>query len=127
MLPDPAQPGAWIVRMGTTDQSHVDPENPTHLEFDYMQRIAVHLDHHAPVGERYRVIHLGGAGLTLARYVAHTRPTSPQIVCEPDAALTELVRAPCRSAGMCGCGSARSTDGPGWAACATATPGWDCR
>lgn len=92
LLPDPAQPGAWIVRMGTTDQSHVDPGDPTRLEFDYMQRIAVHLDHHAPAGERYRVVHLGGAGLTLARYVAHTRPTSPQIVCEPDEELTAAVR-----------------------------------
>lgn len=92
VLPDPAQAGNWLVRMGTTDQSHVNPDDPTHLEFDYMQRIAVHLDHHAPAGERYRVVHLGGAGLTLARYLAHTRPTSPQIVCEPNEALTAAVR-----------------------------------
>ncbi len=37
--------------------------------------------------------HVGGGAATFARYVAHTRPGSPQIVLEPDAALTELVRA----------------------------------
>ena len=35
------------------------------------------------------VSHVGGAAMTLPRYVAHTRPGSPQIVLEPDAALTE--------------------------------------
>ena len=81
-----------MVRAGGADQSWIDPEDPTRLEFDYMQRIADHLDVHRPAGERMRVIHLGGAGMCLARYVATTRPTSPQIVCEPDAELTAEVR-----------------------------------
>lgn len=81
------------VRIGGTDQSWVDPADPTRLEFDYVQRIADGIDTHAPEGERLRVVHVGGAGLTLPRYVAHTRPTSAQIVCEPDEELTELVRA----------------------------------
>lgn len=93
LVPDPDHPGAWFVRVDGTDQSWVDPDNPTRLEFDYLQRIADVVDAAAPVGERLRVIHLGGAGMSLARYVAHTRPTSPQIVCEPDTGLTEAVRA----------------------------------
>lgn len=93
VLPDPHSPGAWVVRVGGADQSWVDPDDPTRLEFDYMQRLADQLDHHAPPGQRMRVVHVGGAAMTLARYVAHTRPTSPQIVLEPDAALTEEVRA----------------------------------
>lgn len=92
VLPDPHNPGAWVVRVGGADQSWVDPADPTRLEFDYMQRLADLVDNHATVGERLRVIHVGGAAMTLARYVAHTRPTSPQIVLEPDAALTEEVR-----------------------------------
>lgn len=92
VVPDPDHPGAWFVRVGGADQSWVDPDDPTHLAFDYMQRIAHHLDAHAPAGERIRVVHLGGAGLSLARYVAHTRPTSAQVVCEPDEALTAEVR-----------------------------------
>ena len=92
LLPDPDVAGAWVVRVGGADQSLVDPVDPTRLEFDYMERIADHLDVHRPAGERMRVIHLGGAGMCLARYVATTRPTSPQIVCEPDAELTAEVR-----------------------------------
>ncbi|WP_114046326.1 spermidine synthase [Acidipropionibacterium virtanenii] len=92
LIPDPDRPGAWVVRMGGADQSWVDPEHPTRLEFDYMERIADHLDLHRPPGERMRVVHVGGAGMNLARYVSATRPTSPQIVLEPDARLTEEVR-----------------------------------
>ncbi len=39
------------------------------------------------------MLHVGGAGLTLPRYVAATRPGSWQVVLEPDAALTARVRA----------------------------------
>ena len=38
------------------------------------------------------MLHVGGAGLTLPRYVAATRPRSRQIVLEPDEDLTEFVR-----------------------------------
>lgn len=92
VLPDPDRPGSWIVRVGATDQSHVDPERPTLLEFDYMQRIAEALDAYGEPGERIRVVHVGGAGMSLPRYVAATRPTSAQIVLEPDAELTAEVR-----------------------------------
>lgn len=93
LIPDPQNPGAFFVRIGGADQSWLDPSDPTRLEFDYMQRVASHLDHHGPAGQRMRVVHIGGAGMSLARYVAATRPTSAQIVLEPDAALTEQVRA----------------------------------
>ena len=92
LVPDPDQPGAWVVRIGGADQSWLDPRHPTRLEFDYMERIADHLDLHRPPGERMRVVHIGGAGMNLARYVSVTRPTSPQIVLEPDAELTDEVR-----------------------------------
>ena len=52
-----------------------------------IDEIARQIDEHGEPGERLRVIHVGGAAMTLARYVAHTRPTSPQIVLEPDAEL----------------------------------------
>jgi spermidine synthase len=92
LIPDPDRPGAYVVKTGDTDQSWVDPDNPAHLEFDYVQRIADVIDAHAPPGERLRVLHIGGAGMTLPRYVAATRPTSAQIVFEPDEALTAEVR-----------------------------------
>ncbi|MDR3070498.1 MAG: fused MFS/spermidine synthase [Propionibacteriaceae bacterium] len=93
LIPDRGRPGGWFVRIGGTDQSFVDTSNPAYLEFDYVQRIAEVIDQLAPPQERVRVVHVGGGGLTLPRYVAATRPTSAQIVLEPDAGLIAAVRA----------------------------------
>jgi spermidine synthase len=84
--------GTWLVRVGGRDQSLVDLEDPTRLDFDYVRRMGDVLDGLAPTGKRVRVLHVGGAGLTLARYVAATRPGSAQVVLEPDEGLTALVR-----------------------------------
>lgn len=90
---DAHDPFAWVVRIGGADQSFIDPTDPTRLEFDYVQRIADVVDLIAPAGQRVRAVHVGGAGMTLPRYIAHTRPTSAQIVLEPDEHLTAEVRA----------------------------------
>ena len=72
-------------------QSAVDLDDPQRLDFEYVQHLALCVDTLAPDGP-LRVTHVGGAGLTLARWVQATRPGSPQVVLEPDAALTEAVR-----------------------------------
>ncbi len=92
LVPDPARPQAFTLRVGRTDQSYVDLDDPTRLEFDYVQRIVDVVESVAPAEGRLSVVHIGGAALTLPRYLAHTRPRSAQIVLEPDAELTELVR-----------------------------------
>ena len=92
LVADRLHPRAFTLRVGRTDQSYVDLDDPTRLEFDYVQRIADVLESIAPAGHRLRVVHVGGAALTLPRYVAATRPQSAQVVLEPDAELTELVR-----------------------------------
>ena len=86
------RPGSWLVRLDDMDQSHVDLDDPTRLAFDYVRRIGDLLDRAAAPGTPLRVLHVGGAGLTLPRYVAATRPGSRQVVLEPDAALIDLVR-----------------------------------
>ncbi|WP_435745814.1 spermidine synthase [Nocardioides sp. SYSU DS0663] len=83
---------AYLVRVDGRDQSYVDLADPTHLAFDYVRRLGDVVDLHRPAGEPTRVVHVGGAGLTLARYVAATRPRSRQVVLEPDDELTVLVR-----------------------------------
>ena len=92
LVEDSGRPGAYLVRIGGTDQSYVDLADPLRLEFDYVQRIADVVDEIAPDGERIRIVHIGGAALTLPRYVTATRPSSAQIVLEPDEELTRLVR-----------------------------------
>jgi spermidine synthase len=82
--------GGVTVVMDGQPQSHVQPDDPTLLVFEYVQHLALVLDV-LPPGP-LAVTHVGGAGLTLPRYVEATRPGSPQIVLEPDAELTDLVR-----------------------------------
>ncbi len=85
-----AQGGVTVWRDGFP-QSYVHLDDPEFLAFEYVAQMALALDALAPPGP-LRVTHVGGAGLTLPRYVAQTRPGSPQIVLEPDSALTALVR-----------------------------------
>lgn len=89
LIPD--NPG-WVLVMDGVAHSWIDPDDPTRLEFGYMLRMADYLDAAAPPGERMRVVHVGGAAMTMARYIAARRPTSPQIVLEPNEALTAMVR-----------------------------------
>lgn len=92
LVPDRAYARAFTLRVGGTDQSYVDLDDPTRLEFDYVQRMADVIDTVSPAGEPIRIVHVGGAGLTLPRYVAATRPQSAQVVFEPDTELTDFVR-----------------------------------
>ena len=92
LVPDLAYRRAFTLRVGRTDQSYVDLDDPLRLEFDYVQRLADVLDSVVVQGQRLRVVHVGGAGMTLPRYVAATRPSSAQIVLEPDIELTAFVR-----------------------------------
>jgi spermidine synthase len=92
LVADPDRPRAWTLLVDGTPQSHVDLDDPQHLDFEYMRRLGHLVDLAAPPGEPLRVLHLGAGGLTLARYVAATRPGSEQLAVESDAALAELVR-----------------------------------
>lgn len=87
------RPGSYLLTLDAMPQSHVDLEDPTRLVFDYVRRMADVVDAARPTGERLRIVHVGGAAMTLPRYVAATRPGSSQIVLEPAAAVTAQVRA----------------------------------
>jgi spermidine synthase len=92
LLGDLDRPRAWMLLAGGVPQSHVDLDDPRHLELEYMRLLGHLIDLAAPPGEPLRVLHLGGGGLTLARYVAATRPGSSQLAAESDAAVARLVR-----------------------------------
>lgn len=92
LVPAPDRAGSWTLLLDGAPQSHVDLTDPTHLEFEYVRRLAAAVDLIAPAGEPLRVLHLGGGALTLPRYVSATRPGSTQRVSEVDGALVELVR-----------------------------------
>lgn len=92
LIVDPERPAAWTLLTAGFPQSHVDLDDPEHLEFEYVRRIGHLLDLAAPPGLPLRVLHLGAGALTLARYVAATRPGSRQLAVDCDATLVELVR-----------------------------------
>ena len=92
LIADRERPRGWTLLLDGAPQSHVDLADPTHLEFEYIRRMAAAIDLIAPAGATLRVLHLGGGALTLPRYVAATRPGSPQRVVEIDGPLVELVR-----------------------------------
>jgi spermidine synthase len=89
-VPDDDGRGGVTVMMDGSPQSHVNLADPGSLGFEYIADFAAVIDT-LPAGP-LRITHIGGAGLTLARYVNAERPGSPQIVLEPNAGLTELVR-----------------------------------
>jgi spermidine synthase len=90
LVPDEDGRGGVTVMMDGSPQSHVDLADPGNLGFEYIAHLAAVIDT-LPAGP-LAITHIGGAGLTLARYVNAMRPGSPQIVLEPNAELTELVR-----------------------------------
>nr|WP_254552902.1 fused MFS/spermidine synthase [Kitasatospora sp. MMS16-BH015] len=92
-MPDRDRPQAWTLLVDGAPQSLVDLADPAHLGFEYQRRLGHLIDLAAAPGKPITALHLGGGALTLARYVAATRPRSRQQVAEIDQQLTELVRA----------------------------------
>ncbi|WP_343233509.1 fused MFS/spermidine synthase [Streptomonospora sp. PA3] len=89
---DADRPDSWLLLVDGTPQSHVDLSDPTYLDFEYVQRIGHVADLAAPRGEPIRALHLGAGALTLARYIAATRPGSRQRAVDDNPRLIELVR-----------------------------------
>ena len=90
LVPDDDGRGGVTVMMDGSPQSHVNLADPGSLGFEYIAHFAAVIDT-LPTGP-LGITHIGGAGLTLPRYVNAERPGSPQIVLEPNVELTELVR-----------------------------------
>ncbi|MCJ1675897.1 fused MFS/spermidine synthase [Streptomyces sp. APSN-46.1] len=90
-MPDVDRERAWLLTVDGAPQSYVDLDEPEHLEFEYVRRLAHVLDCAAVPGAGLDLLHLGGGALTLPRYAAATRPGSRQTVVEFDAGLVELV------------------------------------
>jgi spermidine synthase len=91
LLGDVDRADAWMLMVDGIPQSYVDLDDPRHLELEYVRRIGHVIDLAWPAGTPLRVLHLGAGGLTLARYVASTRPGSMQLAVEADRRIAGLV------------------------------------
>lgn len=85
---DEERPTGRTLVLDTLSHSYVDLDDPTHLEFAYV-RILGDLIDLAPSG-RLDVVHVGGGGFTLPRYVDTVRPGSDNVVFELDPTLIHL-------------------------------------
>jgi Spermine/spermidine synthase domain len=92
LIPDGDGRRGWTLVVNGVPSSHVDLDDPTRLDFEYVRWFGDALDVWAPDGDPLRVVHLGGAGCSVARYVAATRPGSRQVVVDVDAGVLDLAR-----------------------------------
>ena len=92
LLKDLDRSGGWTLMAGGAEQSYVDIDDPTHLEFEYMQHIALVVDATYDETKPLDVVHLGGGALTMPRWIAATRPGSKQLVFEASQEILDAVR-----------------------------------
>ncbi len=90
--PDRWRPGSFQLVVDGTPQSHVNPENPTQLSFEYVERIGHVIDQIGMPGQPLTAVHLGAGAMTIPRYIEATRPGSRQQIIELERDLIALVR-----------------------------------
>lgn len=91
LAPDPIS-GGWLLQINGTHSSHVDPDDPSVLDFEYLRQMAAVIEDRFPPDHRLRALHLGGAACALARYLVERYPQSRHVAVEVDAELSRLVR-----------------------------------
>ncbi|WP_329001142.1 fused MFS/spermidine synthase [Kribbella sp. NBC_00709] len=90
VVADPGREGGRTLYLDQLRHSYVDLDDPTYLEFEYIKNFAAAING-SWQGERpLDVLHVGGGGLTMPRYLTATRPGSKHQVYEIDPAVVEL-------------------------------------
>ncbi|MFT4043457.1 MAG: fused MFS/spermidine synthase [Gordonia sp. (in: high G+C Gram-positive bacteria)] len=84
--------GGWLLLINGAHSSHIHPDDPTALDFEYLRQMAAVIDDRYEPDAALRVLHLGGAACALPRYLADRYPRARQLAVEIDAALARLVR-----------------------------------
>ncbi|MBD0860003.1 fused MFS/spermidine synthase [Gordonia sp. zg691] len=84
--------GGWLLTINGAHSSHIHPDDPTALDFEYLRQMSAVIDDRYPATQRLRVLHLGGAACALARHLDHRYPDARQVAVEIDAELARLVR-----------------------------------
>jgi spermidine synthase len=88
---DPERPSGRLLVLDRANNSYVDLDDPTHLEFRYLRVMVAAIDVETPEGP-IDVVSIGGGGFTLPGYLSSTRPGSGQVVLEIDESLVEIGR-----------------------------------
>jgi hypothetical protein len=93
LLRDLDRPTGRVLLVEGVEQSYVDDVDDEHLEFEYMQHMALALDVVLPQRTALRCVHLGGGAMTMPRWVNATRPGSQHVVVEMSPDVVEVARA----------------------------------
>ncbi|MFP5489829.1 MAG: fused MFS/spermidine synthase, partial [Acidimicrobiia bacterium] len=89
---DPDRDSGRVLVLDDLRHSYVDVDDPTHLAFWYVRRIADAIDAFAPPGS-IDVVSIGAGALTVPRWLAAERPGSSQTVLEIDPELIAVIDA----------------------------------
>ncbi|QRY60942.1 fused MFS/spermidine synthase [Gordonia sp. PDNC005] len=85
--------GGWLLSINGAQSSHIDPDRPEQLDFEYMRQAAAAIaDRYREASTPLRVLHLGAAACALPRFLAHRYPQSRHVAVEIDADLARLAR-----------------------------------
>ena len=87
---DPERDSGRVLVLDGLRHSYVDLEDPTYLDFDYVQAVASVVDRSFPPEEAIRAYHVGGGGLTVPRYLASVRPGTTSVVSEIDPGVVQV-------------------------------------
>ncbi len=87
---DPDRASGRLLWLDTLQHSYVDLDDPAHLEFRYTRLLASAVKTYSsgPID----VVHIGGGGLSMPRWVDVTRPGSTSTVLEIDPGLIRIAR-----------------------------------
>lgn len=92
IYPDDLVPGAMILAIGGAEQSHVNLAEPEEIFYEYLARIANHLQVLRPDHTALEFLHLGAGALTLARWAALRYPGSEHIAVDIERELLDFVQ-----------------------------------
>ena len=88
--PDPDRAGGRTLLLDGAPHSYVDLEDPSYLAYGYAKAVVSAIDTAYPDGRPLRAYHIGGGGLTVPRYLEHTRPGSTSLVSEIDPGVVRI-------------------------------------
>ncbi len=90
IVADDDRPGGRSLLLDRLRHAHVDLDDPTHLEIRYVRLLAAASDT-LPDGP-IDVLHVGGGGFSMPRWLTATRPGSTHTVLELDTELVDIAR-----------------------------------
>jgi predicted membrane-bound spermidine synthase len=90
--PDPFNPSGRTLWLDDLRHSYVDLDDPTRLEFEYIQSFADVVESEFPGQPPIDALHIGGGGFTMPRYLRAAYPGTRSTVLEIDQAVLDTNR-----------------------------------